>query len=128
MLHIPGPTARGHACPDLRTMGTPTEGPPLPSGPVSKHTPPAKKTPGCDIRKYWPKCYDFGVERGLPLSPFRGGPAFLLPAPRSYAILGRLGNNRLHAEDYAQERDEAHGNGGKDWLNVRDGDTKDLVA
>ena len=59
--------------------GTPTEGPPFPSRLVSKHMPPAKKTPIRGVGKDWSERYNFGVEPGLPLSPLRGGPAFLLP-------------------------------------------------
>jgi hypothetical protein len=53
--------------------------PPFPSWLVSKHMPPAKKTPILGIGKDWWERYNFGVEPGLPLSPLRGSPAFLLP-------------------------------------------------
>jgi hypothetical protein len=35
---------------------------------------------------------------------------------------------KLHADPYTHDRDLVCGNGGKDKLNVRDGDTNDLVA
>src|SRR5215213_9583497 len=42
--------------PTFGRWGTPPlEGPPFPSKPVSKHTPPAKKTPICLVYKDWSK-------------------------------------------------------------------------
>jgi len=69
MLHNPGPMPQGQAALTFGQGGTPPEGPPSPSKPVSKHMPPAKKTPIRVVYKDWSKCYDFGVESGLPLSP-----------------------------------------------------------
>ena len=43
-------------------------------------------------------------------------------------ILGRRGDDRLHAETNNRDRDELRGQGGRDILNVRDGDEKDLVV
>ena len=64
------------------------DAPPLPSMVVSKHIPSAKETPVCGIYKVDQSVterYNL-VEPGLPVSPLQGGPAFLLPAPGSYAI------------------------------------------
>src|SRR5215208_3505590 len=69
--------------------GTPPEGPPFPSRLVSKHIPSANKTPICGIYKVDQSVterYNFVVEPGLPVSPLQGGPAFLMPVPRSYAL------------------------------------------
>jgi hypothetical protein len=65
------------------------DAPPFPSMVVSKHMPSAKETPICGIYKVDQSVterYNFIIESGLPSSPLQGGPAFLLPAPRSYAV------------------------------------------
>ena len=46
----------------------------------------------------------------------------------AFSILGRRGDDRLHAETNNRDRDELRGQGGSDILNVADGDEKDLVA
>jgi hypothetical protein len=47
---------------------------------------------------------------------------------RNDVILGRRGDDRLHAETNNRDRDELRGQGGGDILNVAYGDGNDLVA
>ena len=44
------------------------------------------------------------------------------------AIYGRGGRDRLDASYWRRDRDVLRGNSGRDRLNVRDGDTRDIVS
>jgi hypothetical protein len=83
------PVQRREAMPALTfaQRGTPTEGPPFPSRLVSKHMPPAKKTPIRGVGKDWSERYNFDVEPGLPLPPPRRPGFSLAPTHRSYATV-----------------------------------------
>jgi hypothetical protein len=72
--------------------------PPFPSMLVSKHMPPAKKTPILGIGKDWWERYNFGVEPGLPLPPSEAARLFSCP------IAPVLGDNVSYVQNGRQRR------------------------
>ena len=88
IMHSPGPTPRGHACPDLRTKGDTDRGSPFPlQASIKAHAPCEENAHSRRRQRLVGALYNFGVEPGLPLPPPRRPGFSLAPTHRSYATV-----------------------------------------